>query len=81
MRILRLFIAALSFSLLAGCFSNYYEVKDPGSDKTYYTNKIKENREGSISFSDATTGANVTIQNSEVREIKKDEFKAAVPND
>ena len=80
MRAFRILVAVAVLSLLAGCFSNYYEVKDPSSDKIYYTTKINEKREGSVSFSDAKSGANVTIQNSEVREIKKAAFKEAVSN-
>ena len=79
MKKIRVLVAVAMVSLLGGCFSSYYEVKDPSTDKTYYTTKIKENRDGSVSFTDANTGSNVTIQNSETMKIKKDAFKAAVP--
>ncbi len=81
MRAFRFFVAVVAVSLLSGCFSNYYEVKDPSSDKVYYTTKFNEKREGSVSFQDEKTGASVTIQNSEIREIKKDEFKEGVSNE
>lgn len=63
--------------LFTACGS-YYMVKDPSSEKTYYTQKIKDKKEGAVNFKDAVTGSEVTIQNSEVTRIKKDEFKKAI---
>jgi hypothetical protein len=59
---------------IAGCGS-YYQVRDPASDSLYYTTDIEKKREGAITFKDAKSGADVTLQNSEVKEISKDEFK------
>ena len=65
--------------LLAGCGGNYYRVNDPGGgDRQYYTSDIKETRTGAITFKDEKSGSVVTLQSSEVKEISKDEFKAAV---
>jgi hypothetical protein len=64
--------------LLAGCGGNYYRVNDPGGDRQYYTSDIKETRTGAITFKDEKSGSMVTLQSSEVKEISKDEFKAAV---
>ena len=65
--------------LLAGCAS-YYKVTDPTSGKNYYSESVKEKSDGSVRFKDANTGANVTLQSSEVHEISKDEFKANTGN-
>ena len=61
---------------VAGC-ATYYKVDDPSNGKTFYTTKVK--REGSaVVFKDAQTGAETTIQNSQVLEIDKKQFKSAV---
>ena len=64
--------------LLAGCGGNYYRVNDPGGDRHYYTSEIEQTRTGAITFKDEKSGSVVTLQSSEVKEISKDEFKAAV---
>ncbi len=69
--------------LCAGGCASYYQVKDPGSGKMYYTNsKMAEryNSSGAVTFWDAASGSTVTLQSSEVKEISEDEFKAAVPS-
>ena len=63
--------------LVAGCAS-YYKVKDPQSGNVYYTDKIDNVRGGAVKLKDARTGNMVTIQNSEVKEISSDEYKAGV---
>jgi hypothetical protein len=63
------------FLSIIGCGS-YYKVVDPGTGKTYYTDKVKTQKGGAIKLKDASTGAEVTIQNSEVTQISKKEFKA-----
>ena len=70
-------IIALTGAALAGC-SSYYRITDPSSGKQYYTKDIDSDRSGAVEFKDAQTGSRVTLQNSEVAKIKKDEYKAAV---
>lgn len=65
-----------SMASLVAC-TTYYKVTDPTSQKVYYTTKVEQEKGGSVSLKDATSGARVTIQNSEVVEIKSDEYKAA----
>lgn len=60
---------------LVGC-SSYYKVVDPASGNVYYTTKIKKEMGGAIKLKDAKTDADITLQNSEVTKVKKDEFKA-----
>ena len=71
-----LFLTLFMALLFTGC-GGYYMVKDPSSDKTYYTKKIKDKKEGAVQFTDTVTGSEVTIQNSEITKIKKDEYKKA----
>lgn len=73
----RLILALMCLFLisgLTGCGS-YYKVTEPTTGKIYYTEDIDKTKSGTIRFQDAVTGSNVTIQNSEVQEITKDEFK------
>ena len=64
--------------LLAGCSGDYYRVNDPAGDREYYTTDIDQTKTGSITFKDEKSGGVVTLQSSEVKQISKDEFKAAV---
>jgi hypothetical protein len=66
-------LVVLSF-ILVGCGS-YYVVKDPTTGKAYYTTKVEKTKNGAVTLKDEKTGANVTILNSEVREVDKDEYK------
>ncbi len=63
--------------LVTGCAS-YYKVTDPQSGKVYYTEDIDNVRGGAVKLKDARTGSMVTIQNSEVKEISSDEYKAGL---
>jgi hypothetical protein len=56
----------------------YWMVTDPTTKKVYYTEEVKTTQGGAAKFKDAKTGSEVTLQNSEVKEISKDEFKAAL---
>ncbi len=70
----RVMVIGLMAMFLVSCGS-YYKVTEPSSDKTYYTKKIKSKKEGAVVFTDEASGSDVTLQNSEVTEIDKDEFK------
>ena len=75
----KLLTLVFALSMLVGitaCGGGYYMVKDPASDKIYYTDKIQEEKGGAIKLKDAVTGSSITLQNSEVTKIKKEEFKA-----
>ena len=62
-----------------GCAS-YYKVTDPASGNVYYTDDV--NRKGTtIIFQDVQTKSTVTLQNSEVLEISKEEFQAVAPEE
>jgi hypothetical protein len=64
--------------LLAGCGS-YYMVRDPGSGATYYTHEIdRPGGAGTVRFQDGRTEKKVTLQNSEVTPISRDEYRKNV---
>lgn len=64
--------------MLYGCGSHYM-VRDPETGATYYTRDVdKTGDAGAVKFKDDATGATVTIQQSEVREISDDEYDAAI---
>ncbi len=71
----RMLWAVLTLFLLAGC-GGYWQVVDPTSKTTYYTREVKRTPGGTVQFTDAKTGKQVTLQNSEVLEVSKDDFKA-----
>ena len=56
--------------LVAGC-TTYYKVTDPAGNRFYYTTDIDTTDNGAIRIRDERTGANVTLQSSEVLEISK----------
>jgi hypothetical protein len=72
-------LGALCLFVLAAC-GGYWMVTDPTSKNVYYTEEVKEakGKGGAVKFIDAKTGSEVTLQSSEVKEVSKDEFKAAV---
>ena len=72
----KLFIVLLSMFMMIALTScgTYYMVKDPTSEKVYYTEKVNESG-AAIKFKDTITGSEVTIQNSEVKEISKEYFQ------
>ncbi len=80
MRRNRILIAAAACALTlgaSGC-SSYYRIRDTANtDNTYYTKSYKS-RKGVLSFKDARTGAKVTMQNSSVQRIPRDEWNGAV---
>jgi len=61
-------------SMLAGGCTKYYQVSDPSTGRVYYTTGLKDTGGGSIQLKDERTGGEVTIQNSEVKTITKDEY-------
>ena len=63
--------------LVAGC-THYYMVSDPAGTKAYYTTDIDTMEDGAIKIKDEKTGAEVTLQSSEVKEISEDEYGAAL---
>ena len=65
--------ALILLPLIGGC-TNYYRVSDPSSGKIYYTTEVKD-KGTATQLVDAKTGAKVTIQNSEISKITKEEYE------
>jgi hypothetical protein len=76
-KVLAILLAVFFFVGVVGC-GGYYMVKDPTSGNVYYTTDIKEKKGGAVKFTDEKTKTNVTLQNSEIKEIPKKEFKSAL---
>jgi hypothetical protein len=74
--VLRYSVAAM-LVLAAGC-THYYRVSDPAGTRLYYTTDIDKTDTGAIKIKDQKTGAEVTLQSSEVKEISQDEYEAAL---
>jgi hypothetical protein len=69
----------LGILLLLGCGGKtYWMVNDPYTKNVYYTDGLDKLSSGAVAFTDAQTGKEVSIQNSEVKKITEEEFKAAV---
>ena len=68
---------ALCVVLLAGSgCTSYYRVTDPHTSKVYYTTKIDRKGSGAAMIKDGRTGNMVSIQNSEIEQISKEEYDA-----
>jgi hypothetical protein len=70
-------LAACAVSV-AGCGGGYYLVREPNGEIIYYTHEVELEDGGVIRFMDAGSGSMVTIQNSVVKEITKEEFEAGL---
>jgi hypothetical protein len=64
----------LAVMFAAGCAS-YYKVTDPSTGKEYYTQEVKKRGSGAVTIKDAATGDEVTIQNSHVSKVTKEEYE------
>jgi hypothetical protein len=74
----KLFLIILGVLFLGGC-GGYWMVTDPTTKNVYYTEEVEQSKSsGAVKFIDAKTGTSINLQNSEVKEITKDEFKSAV---
>jgi len=58
----------------AGC-TTYYRATDPASGRMYYTDEVKRTPQGAVMFKDAKSGADVTLQASEVLKISSDDYE------
>jgi hypothetical protein len=65
--------------LILGCAS-YYKIVDPVSKKVYYTDSLSSKSSGVIQFHDKISGSEVTLTQSEVLEITKDQYQAGHGN-
>ncbi len=63
----------------AGCSKSYYRVRDTANvGNTYYTRSLDTKRSGTVVFTDARSGARVTLQSSTIQRISREEWNGAV---
>jgi len=63
--------------LFVACGStNYYIVKDNSTGQTYYATEVKKLDSGAVQLKDAKTQTDVTLPNSSVQQVSKDEYNA-----
>ncbi len=73
----KVLLGVLCLFILTGC-GGYWQVVDPMTKNIYYTEEVKHIKGGAVKFTDAKTGKEITLQNSEVMEVSKDQFRAGV---
>jgi hypothetical protein len=61
---------------LGACGSTYYLVKDPHTGREYYTTAVARSSDA-IRFRDSKTQSTVMLQNSEIIEISRDQYRAS----
>ena len=71
-------VLALASVVLLGCSAKYHHIKDPATGNTYYTQDLDRHGD-SVRFTDANTGARVSLPSSEVLEVNEEEFMANTP--
>ena len=69
-----LYSLLLSAALLVGGCTTYYQIQDPVTGDVYYADDIKTLDGGAVRFTDAQSGTEVTVQNSDIKEISEEEF-------
>ena len=72
-RVLVVVLAAVLFAV--GCGGSHYKVSDPSTGNVYYTQKVKKHGSGAVTIQDAATGDDVTLQNSQVTKVSKEEYE------
>jgi hypothetical protein len=71
--------AAACTALLAGCSGgSYYMVRQPGAATPYYTTGIERAGNYAVQFKDGRTGSEVSLQNSEVAKISKEDYTRGI---
>ena len=73
----KLVVIIIFAAFLTAACGSYYKIADPVTGNIYYSEKVE--REGSaVMFKDVRSGAQVTIQNSEISEISKKDYEAGL---
>lgn len=73
-RVCALGLLTAAMFLGGGCTS-YYRVTDPSTGNEYYTTNVKKRSGGAVTVKDAATGDEVTLQNSQVTKVSKEEYE------
>jgi hypothetical protein len=75
MRSVRWVPCVLAAALIVGGCTSYYRVTDPASGNIYYTKDIDNQKGGAVTLKDAATGDKVTLQNSQISKVSKEEYE------
>ncbi len=70
-------LACVMLGIVVSCAGNYYKVTDPTTNKSFYTSDLQRRSSGSVTFTDARTGNQVMLQNSNTEQITKQQFENA----
>ena len=62
--------------ICAGGCSSYYKVTDPTTGRDYYTQELRQGKNGSATLRDGRTGNTVNLQNSEISKVTKEQYEA-----
>jgi hypothetical protein len=68
------FLLACTLCLATASCTMYYKVTDLNTGQQYYTSNLRQKGNGAATFTDGRTGNTVTLQNTEVKQIKKQEY-------
>jgi hypothetical protein len=68
-------LALLTAAVFVGGCTSYYRVTDPSTGNEYYTTNVKNRSGGAVTVKDAATGDEVTLQNSHVSKVTKEEYE------
>jgi len=65
--------------LLAGCSGgSYYMVRQPGAATPYYTTELERAGNYAVQFKDGKTGSAVSLQDSEIKKISKEDYTQGI---
>lgn len=64
-------------AVVSGCA--HYQITDPTTGRTYYSaDAQRAPYSGAVVFTDAKTGETLTLQNTQLKQISREEFERAV---
>jgi hypothetical protein len=69
----RIGLVVAVLAVCVGC-ARHYRVTDPHSGRVYYTEDVDKLDSGAAEFTDAKSGADVTLQSSQVERITEEAF-------
>ena len=78
LRTAQIAIVVAAFVFAVGCGKKHYEITDPQTGQVYYTEKYKATDTGAIRFKDEKSNKKVTVQNSEIEKLTKDQYESRV---
>ena len=68
-------LLGVALAAVSGGCASYYQVTDLSNNKEYYTTEVRQ-KDGATMLKDGKTGSQITIQNSAVKPITKEEYES-----